>query len=114
MTLKKIDLPLTDIQNACKRWHIRELALFGSILREDFCPDSDIDFLVTFEPNTRRGLTETLQIQDEFQAIFGRKVDLIVKSAIERSDNWLRKKNILESAQTIYRDDLGCSQFQTE
>lgn len=102
MQLRNIDLPLTEIQNTCQRWHIRELALFGSVLREDFRSDSDIDILVTFEPDIKRGLTETLQIQDEFQAIFGRKVDLIVKSAIERSDNWLRKKNILESAQIIY------------
>jgi uncharacterized protein len=102
MTLKNIDLPLAEIQETCKHWHIVELSLFGSVLREDFRPNSDIDLLVTFEPETRRGLTETLQIQDELQAIFGRKVDLIIKSAIERSDNWLRKKNILESAQTIY------------
>ncbi len=97
-----IDLPAVDIQNTCKRWNIKELALFGSVLRDDFRPDSDIDLLVTFNPDIKRGLSETLQIRDEFQTIFGRKVDLIVKSAIERSDNWLRKKNILESAQTIY------------
>ncbi len=102
MNSQNIDLPLADIQSACKRWKIKELALFGSVLQDDFRSDSDIDLLVTFEPDTRRGLTETLQIQDEFQTIFGRKVDLIVKSAIERSDNWLRKKNILESAQNIY------------
>jgi uncharacterized protein len=109
MKLTNIDLPLADIQTICKRWHISELALFGSVLREDFRPDSDIDLLLTFAPETKRGLTETLQIQDEFQAIFGRKVDLIVKSAIERSDNWLRRKNILESAQTIYSACSGMS-----
>lgn len=98
----KPDLPLTEIQKICQRWHITELALFGSALRDDFGPDSDIDFLVTFEPNFRRGLTETLQIRDEFKAVLGRNVDLIVKSAIERSDNWLRKHNILDSAQVIY------------
>jgi uncharacterized protein len=102
MNPQNIDIPLANIQNTCKRWKIKELALFGSVLRDDFRSDSDIDLLVTFEPDAKRGLTETLQIQDEFQTIFGRKVDLIVKSAIERSDNWLRKKNILESAQNIY------------
>jgi uncharacterized protein len=102
MKPQNIDLPLVEIQNTCKRWKIKELALFGSVLRDDFRSDSDIDLLVTFEPDAKRGLTETFQIQDEFQTIFGRKVDLIVKSAIERSDNWLRKKNILESAQNIY------------
>ena len=98
----QIDLPLTEIQRVCQRWHISELALFGSVLRDDFGPDSDIDLLVTFKPSFRRGLTETLQIRDEFQSILGRDVDLIVKSAIERSDNGLRKRNILESAQVIY------------
>jgi uncharacterized protein len=102
MLLQNINLPMIEIQSTCRRWHIKELALFGSVLRDDFRSDSDVDLLVTFEPDAKRGLTETLQIQDEFQIIFGRKVDLIVKSAIERSDNWLRKKNILESAQTIY------------
>jgi uncharacterized protein len=102
MKPQNIDLHLVEIQKTCKRWKIKELALFGSVLRDDFRSDSDIDLLVTFEPDAKRGLTETFQIQDEFQAIFGRKVDLIVKSAIERSDNWLRKKNILESAQNIY------------
>jgi uncharacterized protein len=102
MNPQNIDLPLAAIQSTCKRWKIKELALFGSVLRDDFRSDSDIDLLVTFEPDSKRGLTETLQIQDEFQTLFGRKVDLIVKSAIERSDNWLRKKKILESAQNIY------------
>ena len=79
-----------------------EFALFGSVLRDDFRPDSDIDVLLTFSPNTKRGLTETLQMHDELQAIFNRDVDLLVKSAINRSENWLRRKNILESAQVIY------------
>jgi uncharacterized protein len=95
MQLRNINLSLTEIQNICKRWHIKELAFFGSVLREDFHSDSDIDLLVTFDPEVQRGLTKTLQIQDEFQVIFGRRVDLIVKSAIERSDNWLRKKTFL-------------------
>jgi predicted nucleotidyltransferase len=95
--------PSTEqIENFCQRWHIKELALFGSVLRDDFRPDSDIDILVTFDPQFQRGLTETLQIKEELQTLFDRKVDLIVKAAIERSENWLRRKNILESAQVIY------------
>lgn len=72
------------------------------MLRDDFTQNSDIDVLVTFAPDAKRGLTETMQMQDELQALFGRKVDLIVKTAIERSQNWLRRKNILTSAQVIY------------
>jgi uncharacterized protein len=95
-------LPIEQIQAFCQRWHITEFALFGSVLRDDFRPDSDIDVLVTFDPSFQRGLTETLQMRDELQALFGRQVDLIIKAAIERSENWLRRKNILESAQVIY------------
>jgi hypothetical protein len=100
--LKNIDLPIEQIKEFCDRWQIIEFALFGSVLRNDFCPDSDIDVLVTFAPNAKRGLSETLQMRDELQTLFDRKVDFIVKAAIERSENWLRRKNILESAQVIY------------
>lgn len=102
MATPAIDLPMTEIIEFCDRWQVIEFALFGSVLRDDFRPDSDIDVLLTFSPTAKRGLTETLQMRDELQTIFNRKVDLIVKAAIERSENWLRRKNILESAQTIY------------
>lgn len=102
MTITAIDLPMEKIAEFCDRWQVTEFALFGSILRDDFRPDSDIDILITFAPEAKRGLTETMQMRDQLQAIFDRKVDLIVKAAIERSENWLRRKNILESAQTIY------------
>lgn len=102
MKTRNIDIPQESIAPFCQRWHITEFALFGSVLRDDFRSDSDIDVLVTFAPDTNRGLSETLQMKDELQTIFGRKVDFIVKAAIERSENWLRRKNILESAQVIY------------
>lgn len=102
MKLKNIELPIEQIQQFCDRWQITEFALFGSVLRDDFRSDSDIDVLVTFAPETKRGLSETMQMQDELQIIFGRNVDFIVKAAIERSENWLRRKNVLESAQVIY------------
>ncbi|ALF56278.1 DNA polymerase subunit beta [Nostoc piscinale CENA21] len=93
---------MEQIQEFCQKWQVTEFALFGSVLRDDFRTDSDIDILITFSPTAKRGLTETLQMRDELQAIFNRPVDLIVKAAIERSENWLRRKNILESAQVIY------------
>jgi hypothetical protein len=102
MKLKNSEVLIEQIQNFCDRWHITEFALFGSILRDDFRPESDVDVLVTFAPDAKRGLSETLQMKDELQSIFGRTVDFIVKAAIERSENWLRRKNILESAQIIY------------
>jgi predicted nucleotidyltransferase len=84
-----IALPMEKITEFCDRWQITEFALFGSVLRDDFRDDSDIDILVTFAPTAQRGLTETLQMRDELQAIFGGAslghsphcdVDLIVTS----------------------------------
>lgn len=102
MKVKSIELPIEQIQAFCDRWQIIEFALFGSVLRNDFRPDSDIDVLVTFAPNAKRGLSEMLQMRDELQVMFDRNVDLVVRAAIERSENWLRRKNILASAQVIY------------
>lgn len=97
-----IALPMEHIEAFCRKWQVTEFALFGSVLRDDFRPDSDVDVLLTFAPVVKRGLTETLQMQDELEAIFNRKVDLLVKAAIIRSENWLRRQNILDSAQVIY------------
>ena len=102
MTITAIELPMEKIIEFCDRWQVNEFALFGSVLRDNFRPDSDIDILINVSPDAKRGLTETLQMRDELETIFDRKVDLMIKSAIERSENWLRRKNILESAQTIY------------
>lgn len=97
-----IDLPTEAIIKFCHKWQVVEFALFGSILRDDFHADSDVDILISFSPEAKRGLTETIQMRDELEAIFNRPVDLIVKAAIELSQNWLRRKNILESAKIIY------------
>lgn len=102
MTITAVELPVPQIQEFCHKWQVTEFALFGSVLRADFRPDSDIDILVDFSQDAKRGLTETIQMRDELEIIFDRKVDLTVKAAIERSENWLRRKNILESAQVIY------------
>ncbi len=85
MTVTAIELPMEKIAEFCHKWQVTEFALFGSVLREDFRLDSDVDILVTFSPTAKRGLAETLQMRDELQVIFNRKVDLIVKAAIERS-----------------------------
>jgi uncharacterized protein len=101
MTLA-IALPQASIQEFCDRWQIIELSVFGSILRDDFRPDSDIDLLVSFAPTANWGLLEHSQMQQELEAMLGRSVDLISKRAIERSSNWIRRHEILSTAQTIY------------
>jgi hypothetical protein len=86
----------------CRKWRIQELSVFGSALRPDFHPDSDIDVLVTFAPNAAWSLLDHIRMEAELSEILGRDVDLVSRRAIERSDNWLRRKAILESAEVIY------------
>ena len=95
-------LPKDEIAAFCDRWKITEFALFGSILRDDFRPDSDVDVLVTFAPDATWGLFAVVQMQQELEAIVGRDVDFVERNAIERSHNWLRRKEILGSAKTFY------------
>ncbi|GET37825.1 nucleotidyltransferase family protein [Microseira wollei] len=92
-----------EITAFCTRWRIIELALFGSVLRSDFCPEtSDIDVLVTFAPDYRWKFDDAMQMQEELETLFGRKVDILSKQSIEQSINWIRKQEILNSAQVIY------------
>ena len=97
-----IDIPPDRIAAFCNRWQIVELAFFGSVLRNDFGPESDVDVLVRFDPQARHTLFDLVQIQDELSALFGRKVDLIERVAVEQSPNYIRRKTILQSAETIY------------
>jgi len=102
MVVKNIEIPTDKIADFCQRWKITEFAFFGSVLRDDFRPDSDVDILVTFDPDAHRTLFDMVDMQDELEAMFGRKVDLVSKRGIERSRNYLRRKAILNSAQIIY------------
>ncbi len=97
-----IGLPQDKVAAYCRRWEISELALFGSVLRDDFGPDSDVDVLVRFDPVARHGLSEWMEMERELVEILGRDVDLISRQAVEGSDNYIRRKAILGSAQVIY------------
>lgn len=98
----RIAIPEERLRACCLRWKIVELALFGSVLREDFRPDSDVDVLVRFAPNAGHGLFDLVTMQDELSGIVGRPVDRVTRPAIEASRNALRRKSILESAEVIY------------
>lgn len=76
-------VPRASLAQFCKRWHIAELALFGSALGTDFRPDSDIDLLVTFAPRAAWSGWDLVTIQDELGALFGRKVDLVERAAVD-------------------------------
>ena len=98
----RIELSKDKIQDFCLKWKVTELALFGSVLREDFRSSSDIDVLVNFEPAARWSLMAVVEMQDELEKILGRKVDLVERSAIERSENYIRRRHILASAEPFY------------
>jgi predicted nucleotidyltransferase len=98
----KILLDREKIAEFCQRWKITELALFGSVLREDFRSDSDVDVLATFAPDAQWSLFDHVDIEEELSVLVGRKVDLVSRRAIERSANWIRRKAILETAEPYY------------
>lgn len=102
MVRSPIKLPRDKLAAFCRRWQITELALFGSAGRNDFRPDSDVDFLVTFAAETRRSLIDLIIMQEELQGIVGRKVDLVERRAVEKSENYIRRRHILQSAEPIY------------
>ena len=102
MAQAKIDIPMEQVAAFCHKWKIKEFSLFGSVLRDDFRPDSDVDVLVTFGPDSKVSLFDLGDIEDELTDILGRKADLTMRRGIERSSNWIRRKAILSSAEVIY------------
>jgi len=86
----------------CARWKIAELALFGSALRSDFGADSDVDFLAAFGTDADWSLLDHVAMTRELSQIVGRRVDLVSRRAVERSDNWIRRQAILDSARPVY------------
>ncbi len=102
MVIARIEIPEDRIADFCRRWKINELALFGSVLRDDFRPDSDVDVLVTFAEDARWTLFDIVHMEDELEALFGREVDLSERRAVEKSENYIRRRSILKSARTVY------------
>ena len=97
-----IDIPREELAEFCRRWQIVELALFGSVLRDDFGPDSDVDVLVRFAPEARHTLLDMVRMQEELQRLLGREVDLVEREAVEQSRNYIRRRAILQSAEVIH------------
>jgi len=102
MNKAKIRIPKSKLIEFCKRWNVSELALFGSVLSSDFRPESDVDVLVSFDPQAQVTLLDMARMQAELKEIFKRDVDLVSKRGLQRSRNYLRRKRILDSAQVIH------------
>ncbi|NBD36438.1 MAG: nucleotidyltransferase [Chloroflexi bacterium] len=98
----RTDIPQSQIAKFCKRWQIEEFALFGSVLRDDFRPESDLDVLVTFASEVNWSLLDHLRMERELSTLLNRKIDLFTKRAVERNHNWLRRQEILGTAKVIY------------
>lgn len=99
MSRMKVAVPQKQIEEFCRKWSISELSLFGSVLSDSFRPDSDIDILVSFQSDAEWSLFEFVDMTDELEAIFGRKVDLVEKEAMR---NPFRKRAILAAHEVIY------------
>jgi uncharacterized protein len=95
----RVVIPKNKIADFCRHWNIVEFALFGSILSEDFRPDSDVDVLITFDPNAHHSLFDLVKMEEELETVFGRKVDLVEKAGIR---NPFRRHAILKSLEVIY------------
>ncbi len=102
MTSGTIELPLSAIEAFCRKWKIVEIALFGSALREDFRPDSDLDFLVRFSSDAEWGLLDHARMERELATIVDRPVDIVSRDGLESSHNWIRRKAILSAARVLY------------
>jgi len=95
----RIDIPKEKIEDFCRRWKIKEMAIFGSVLWEDFGPESDVDFLVTFFEQARWNLFDWVEMIEELKKITGREIDLVDRESIR---NPFRRRSILARMEVIY------------
>jgi uncharacterized protein len=98
-----IPLPEDAIRELCGRHGVEQLAIFGSVLTDGFRSDSDLDFLVRFGPRAEKPwMAHFSELEEALEALLGRSVDLVDWNGIEQSENWIRRRNILNSAHTLY------------
>lgn len=103
MALVLSDHQRSEIERIAQRWEVTSFELFGSATGDRFGPESDVDLLVSFQPNARIGLFDMFEITDELEAVVGRPVDLVTRRAIEKSHNPIRRESILTSVRPLYR-----------
>jgi len=102
MKINGLNIPEEKLSALCQKYLVKELSIFGSVLRDDFKSQSDIDLLITFNEKANYSLFDIVRIQEELAKLFGRPVDLVSRRAVERSRNLYRKKAILDTAKIIY------------
>jgi predicted nucleotidyltransferase len=108
MPATQMELPMDKIADFCRRWNITQLELFGSALRDDFRPDSDVDLMFTpgprFERDKAFGPWGRDHMAEELSGLLGHQVDLIERSRIEHMENWIKRRHILLTAAPVYVD----------
>ena len=98
----RIDLPREQIAEFCQRWGITEFAFFGSVLRDDFGPESDVDVLVRLTPNSGLTLLDVAQMERQLTELLGRNAHLATWNGVEQSGDEILKESILDAAETVY------------
>lgn len=103
MVINNLRLPPAEIADLCRKYGVEELWVFGSALRDDFRDDSDVDFLVVFQ-NDDAGpwMGKFMDLEEELSKLLGRKVDVADKRGVEHSENYIRRRHILNSARQVY------------
>lgn len=102
LALTRLGVSKTAIRALCEKWRIRRFELFGSVVRQDFAQDSDVDVLVDFDPEAQVSLFEFYDVEQELTTLFGRRVDLVERRAVEKSRNEIRRNSILSDATLLY------------
>ena len=98
----RIKIPDEKIAEFCRRNHFRSLALLGSVLRDGFRPAGDVDVLIEFEPGQEFGLMKLIGMQEELSEILGQNVDMVERQAVEKSENYIRRRHLLNSMEQVY------------
>ena len=98
-----ISLPMDEVREICRRYDVAELSIFGSVLRSDFRPDSDVDFLVVFQNDDYGPWASKLtDMERDLSRLLSRNVDLVSRLAVENSENYIRRRRILTSREVLY------------
>ena len=99
MSIAGLEYRKERIEEFCRKWQVIEFALFGSVLRDDFRPDSDVDVLITFSADAHPSLFDLGAMSEELREYFGREVDLVEKAAVR---NPFRRRHILSNLEVVY------------
>ena len=96
-----ISLPMEPLRRFCRRWRIASFALFGSVLRADFGPDSDVDVLVEWAPGAHWSILDHLRMENELSEILGHRAEIVSRQALDEAQNWVRRRTILDAARPL-------------